>query len=116
MMTNVTEFLDRAETLRERRILKYVVLATMFTVWLFFAWVSGPGKHSFVEPLLHGLIGVAYLSVLAGLFFLPALIAFYRRHHNRLAIFVLNVFVGWTMILWIIPLVWACTKVDRRKS
>jgi hypothetical protein len=43
------------------------------------------------------------------LYFLPWLIACHREHRNRLAIFVLNCFAGWTLIGWIAALVWAST-------
>lgn len=42
-------------------------------------------------------------------YFLPTFIAFYRNHRNRLAILVLNIFAGWTGLVWIFTLVWSCT-------
>ncbi len=53
------------------------------------------------------------LLVLAGalaffLYFLPTIIA--RRKANALAIFVFNLFFGWSGIGWIAALIWACTK------
>lgn len=42
-------------------------------------------------------------------YFLPSIIAFYRNHRNRLAILVLNIFAGWTGLVWIFTLVWSCT-------
>ncbi len=56
---------------------------------------------------MHGL----GFALLLALYFLPTLIG-----HNKAnvgAIFVLNLFLGWTVIGWIVALVWACT-VDRR--
>jgi hypothetical protein len=56
--------------------------------------------------------GVA-LSVLAfglSFYFLPFIIALIRGHHQRLAIFIMNLFLGWTFIGWIASLIWACTK------
>ncbi len=44
-----------------------------------------------------GLIGV-------GIYFLPTLIAVARRTHNATGIFLLNLFLGWTGIGWIIAL------------
>jgi hypothetical protein len=41
-------------------------------------------------------------------YFLPALVAFARHHYNNGAIFVLNLFLGWTLIGWVAALVWAC--------
>lgn len=46
---------------------------------------------------------------IVGLFFyfLPTFIAYRRRHKNRTAILVLNIFLGWTLIGWIVALVWS---------
>jgi hypothetical protein len=41
-------------------------------------------------------------------YFLPAIVG--RRKRNAGAIFVLNLLLGWTIIGWIVALVWACTK------
>jgi hypothetical protein len=39
--------------------------------------------------------------------FLPFAIAFYKKRVNTGAIFALNLFLGWTLIGWVISLVWA---------
>ena len=43
-------------------------------------------------------------------YFLPALIAFLRQHKNKLAIFLLNLLLGWTILGWVGSLVWSVTK------
>jgi Superinfection immunity protein len=45
------------------------------------------------------------------LYFLPWFVAWNRNHTNLLAIFVLNFFVGWTFIGWVVALVWACSAI-----
>ena len=51
------------------------------------------------------------LLVLFGfaVYFAPWLTASSRKHRNRAAIAVLNFFLGWTGIGWIVALVWAYT-------
>ncbi|MFH1128777.1 MAG: superinfection immunity protein [Candidatus Omnitrophota bacterium] len=44
------------------------------------------------------------------IYFLPTLIAFLRRHKNSLAIFLLNLFLGWTVLGWVVSLVWSVIK------
>jgi hypothetical protein len=44
------------------------------------------------------------------LYWLPAIVAFSRNHHNRAAIAVLNLFLGWTVAAWIAALIWAFTN------
>ena len=44
------------------------------------------------------------------LYFLPTLIAFLRQHKNKLAIFLLNLLLGWTVLGWVGSLVWSVMK------
>jgi hypothetical protein len=46
------------------------------------------------------------------IYFLPFLIAFIRNHIDSLAIFVLNLFLGWTFFGWVVALVWAVKKFE----
>lgn len=48
--------------------------------------------------------------IIASASMLPAIIAGLRRHHNVVAIFVLNLLLGWTIIGWIVALVWSLTR------
>lgn len=43
-------------------------------------------------------------------YFIPTIVGFSSHKKNSQAIFVLNLFLGWTIIGWIISLVWATTK------
>jgi hypothetical protein len=43
------------------------------------------------------------------LYLLPATVASARRHRNGVAIFMLNLLLGWSGLAWIIALVWAFT-------
>jgi hypothetical protein len=53
---------------------------------------------------------VILVLFLLALYFLPLIIAVARHHRNTLAIFLVNFFTGWTLIGWIIALVWSATK------
>ena len=44
-------------------------------------------------------------------YFLPTLIALGRGHHQRTAILLLNLLLGWTFLGWVGALVWAATRV-----
>ena len=45
------------------------------------------------------------------IYFLPSIIALARSKRDMFAIFLLNFFLGWTFIGWIVALVWAA-KTD----
>ncbi len=52
-------------------------------------------------------------AVLAlALYFVPSLVASMRRHHQTAAIFLTNLLLGWTVIGWIVALIWSATAVD----
>ena len=44
-------------------------------------------------------------------YFLPSIVAFARSKPDLLSIFLLNVFLGWTLIGWVVALIWAA-KLD----
>ncbi|MEI7820367.1 MAG: superinfection immunity protein [Verrucomicrobiota bacterium] len=55
------------------------------------------------------MILLVILSVLGLVFyFLPSIVG--RHKGNVTAIVVLNIFLGWTFVGWVVALVWACTK------
>jgi T4 superinfection immunity protein len=57
--------------------------------------------------------GIGMILFCLFMYFLPALVG--MRHRNAAAIFVLNFFLGWTVIGWVISLVWACTNSERAR-
>ena len=48
------------------------------------------------------------------LYFLPLVVACCRHHPQALAIGMLNLLFGWTMLGWAAALIWACTAVRPR--
>ena len=58
-----------------------------------------------IDSILAGdmiIIGIVIL-----LYFLPTVVAIIRGHNNSFIMFLINLFAGWTGIIWIILLVWA---------
>ncbi len=47
---------------------------------------------------------------LVSLYFLPTIVAFTRRHKNKMPIALVNLFVGWTVLGWFVALVWSFTS------
>jgi len=65
-------------------------------------------------------LGLLFLGIVIGLFinvfwlgfglilyFIPTVVAAYRKHPYILWIFLINLFFGWSIAGWIIPLLWA---------
>jgi hypothetical protein len=63
--------------------------------------------------VLGELIGMRVLPVLVpGLilgYLLPLFTAAWRGHRNCFAIGALNLLAGWTVVGWVVAMVWACT-------
>jgi hypothetical protein len=57
--------------------------------------------------------GFVLLLFSAVIYFLPAFIALMRGHQSGCAIFVLNFFLGWTLVGWVLSLVWSLTAPSR---
>lgn len=53
---------------------------------------------------------LGYLLGIA-LYMLPSIIALAKRN-KRLKVILFNIFLGWTIVMWIICLVWACKKEE----
>jgi T4 superinfection immunity protein len=52
-----------------------------------------------------------FLGLGSLMYFLPSIIALARNKRDTVAILLLNLFLGWSVIGWIVALVWAC-KTD----
>lgn len=50
----------------------------------------------------------------AGMYLLPWLLACFRSHRNTLAIFFLNLLLGWTVLGWVGALVWSATNSEKK--
>jgi Superinfection immunity protein len=56
------------------------------------------------------LLALLFLGVI---YFLPSIVASSRSHHQFGAILVLNLFLGWTFIGWVIALAMAASAVRK---
>ena len=52
------------------------------------------------------------IGVCAILYLLPAINAKSRKHPSTGAIFLLNLFLGWTVIGWLVALIWSATATS----
>ena len=52
--------------------------------------------------------GILVLLIAVGIYFLPSIIGYNKKNAN--AICMLNLLLGWTLIGWVVALIWAMTK------
>ena len=50
------------------------------------------------------------------LYFLPSFMAYSRKHLNREAVLAANLLLGWTILGWVICLVWAVMRTQTKKQ
>ncbi|MFC6645076.1 superinfection immunity protein [Granulicella cerasi] len=61
---------------------------------------------------MHVLFAI-FLLPFGAIHFLPTIIALLRDSQHKFAIFLINLFFGWTVIGWIFALVWALRSTPR---
>jgi hypothetical protein len=62
------------------------------------------------DTLMNDIVGLGVLLLLIGLYALPTLIAFKKHKRNAGGIYVVNMFLGWTLIGWVVALAWAACE------
>jgi hypothetical protein len=60
------------------------------------------GGDAFTALIFLALLGLAF-------YFVPWIVAASRQHNNQGPIAVVNIFLGWTLIGWVVALAMACT-------
>lgn len=48
------------------------------------------------------------------IYFIPGALAFYKGKKNAWPILVLNIFMGWTLIGWVVALCWALAYEEKK--
>jgi len=56
--------------------------------------------------------GIMTAAMAVFIYLLPTYIAIRRKHKLTQAIYILNLFFGWTLLAWLIAFVMACLKKD----
>ena len=59
---------------------------------------------------------LAFLVFLLGLYFIPTAVAFSRDARSRLFVAVINTFLGWTLVGWVVALAVAVRSAPRAQE
>ncbi len=59
---------------------------------------------------MEGIISLFIVLIALAIYFIPTFVANSKKKDNTTAIFLLNLFLGWTFVGWVIALVWAATE------
>jgi hypothetical protein len=63
------------------------------------------------HPSAIGLFLIWTLAIVSLLYLLPTAIAFSRGHKDTGPIFLVDLFLGWSLVGWVVALVWACKSM-----
>lgn len=80
-------------------VLSYIVIALFLLISI--------GYSIFLENIFFGLGIGSLFTFCLWIAFLPLWIARVRKHPHSLAIFLINLLLGWTFLFWIVALIWA---------
>lgn len=56
---------------------------------------------------------IIFLGISLLIYFFPTVVAVMRSHKNTLAIGLLNLFLGWTLLGWVGALIWSATNQNK---
>jgi hypothetical protein len=109
-MVSPMELLDRTVAYTGKHI------SLRFVLWLF----GVPVGLSLIlllfikSDLFSGAIGLGFIVLLVGfgfgIYFLPTIKAYQDKKRNKEAILAVNLFLGWTLVGWVVALAWAFSK------
>ncbi len=62
---------------------------------------------------MRGLLGLVGFIIIVGLYFLPGIVASIRQVSNQASVWVINAFLGWSVIGWVVALAMAVKDTNR---
>lgn len=60
--------------------------------------------------------GIIFVLVCIALYFVPAFYAYHVKHPKKESILILNLFLGWTFLGWVIAAVWSANKIKETNN
>jgi hypothetical protein len=72
--------------------------------------------HDSIGSGVSVIFGILFLLFLAFMYFVPTVVAAARKHSQTLAIFFLNLLLGWSVIGWVGALIWSLTTSQPQQT
>ena len=54
--------------------------------------------------------GLITIVIFWSIYFIPTILAYKYKHKQKQAILILNLFLGWTFVGWVVALIWLAIK------
>ena len=88
-------------------VVRFIVLAFLVA----YSWSMGQ-TPSYGLNAFGKFVAMLFFLVAPALYLLPTIEAWLRKHPNLGAISLVNIFLGWSLIGWVVALVWAFKKPE----
>lgn len=89
----------------------FFVRFVVLLLWALFSFVMGTIPANEVNAF-GAVMGLSFFIAGPALYFLPTFEAWLKKHPNIGAISVVNVFLGWTLVGWVVAASWALKKSE----
>lgn len=77
--------------------------------------ISPSAQSSTTATDVSSIAGLFGLALLVAVYFVPSLVGVTRQHHNLGSIVVLNLFLGWTVIGWVLALAMSASATQTKE-
>jgi hypothetical protein len=89
-----------------------MVFLRLFILLFLTAYSYGMGTQSGSLNGFGEFISALFFVTAPALYFLPTYEAFTRKHTNLTSILLINLLLGWSLIGWVVALIWAMRKAE----
>ncbi|WP_374328680.1 superinfection immunity protein [Azonexus sp.] len=87
--------------------IRFVVLL----FWVAYSWSMGQFPTSELNEFGR-IVSLSFFLALPALYFLPTFEAWKKSHPNLTAISLVNLFLGWSLLGWVVAVVWAFKRTE----
>lgn len=95
-------------------LLAAIAAGLVFLAWKDLTQIWAAASSLADQLTLRGASSFFFGLGVACVYMIPSIIASLRKHHNAFAIFLTNLLLGWTVIGWVVALIWAFTALRDR--
>lgn len=79
--------------------------------WVAYSWSMGQFSTSDLNAFGR-IVSLSFFLALPALYFLPTYEAWNKSHPNLTAIALVNLFLGWSLLGWVVAVVWAFKRTE----
>lgn len=93
-----------------------IFICVFIGLWLLGIGVFQDGHDFTISDFMTSIFASFFKIAIGYVYWIPTLVAIYRKHNNKIAIGCINTFLGWTLVGWVVSLVWALANPTVNKN